>query len=103
MKTKFKRFSPGEIVATRAVATEVSQLRLLECLNLHINGQWGELCQEDRDLNDAATHDGSRILSCYPIDPSLPATGDNRIWLITEAEGDDGIRSHSTFLYPDEY
>ncbi len=98
-----KAFQPGEIVATKAVATEVSPIRLMQCLALHLSGDWGEVDPEDKRLNAQATHDGSRILSCYPIAPSMPAKGPNRIWLITEAEDDQGVRSHSTFLYPNEY
>jgi len=94
----YKPFQPGRIVATRNVAESVPQKRLLECLRLHIQGQWGCLGNEDWKLNDLATHNGERLLSCYPIDPSEPCEGGNRLWLITEYD-----RSVSTFLFPDEY
>jgi hypothetical protein len=38
---------------------------------------------------------GFRILSCYPINPTKPAEGDNRIWILTEAD-----RSVTTILLP---
>jgi len=94
----YKHFKPGRIVATRGVVESVPQERLLECLRLHLQGQWGCLSEFDLKLNDQATHTGERLLSCYPVDPSQPCEGSNRLWLITEYD-----RSVSTFLFPDEY
>lgn len=93
-----KPFEIGRVVVTPGVAELVPEMRLLECLQLHMQGQWGCLCDEDRTLNDLATHNGERLLSCYPINPSEPCDGSNRLWLITEWD-----RSVSTFLLPDEY
>ena len=36
-----------------------------EFLARHVTGDWGDLDDEDRSLNDAALIDGSRILSAY--------------------------------------
>ena len=36
-----------------------------EFLARHLSGDWGDLDQEDRSLNDAALIDGSRILRAY--------------------------------------
>lgn len=58
----------------------------------HAEGDWGNLEAEDRQLNDMALKDGSRIFSAY----DLPS-GD-RLWVITEAD-----RSSTTILRPDEY
>ncbi len=102
MNRTFKPFQLGQIVATRSVATEVPSTRLLECLNLHAHCQWGSVCAEDAKLNDLATIEGDRILSCYAIAPSLPCEGSNRLWIITEAEGDNG-REYTTLMRPEEY
>ena len=54
-------------------------------------------CDEDKRLNDQALVDGSRLLSAYRT------LKGERIWIITEAVGDDGKRSASTLLLPSQY
>ena len=68
-----------------------------EFLQRHVSGDWGDLDDEDRQLNDQALIDGSRLLSAYRL-----ADG-TKIWLITEAVGENGRRESSTFLLPYEY
>lgn len=58
----------------------------------HMIGDYGELCDEDKRLNDEAVQDGSRILSSYTA-----STG-AKLWVITEAD-----RSATTILLPVEY
>lgn len=98
--TAYKPFSLGQIVATRGVVDTVPNPRRLECLSRHVRGDWGVVCPEDAARNDEASHEGYRIFSAYPIDPSKPAKGHgkNCLWIITEAD-----RSATTFLLPDEY
>ncbi len=98
MNRRFQSFSLGQVVATRSVAETIPSTRLLECLNLHAQGQWGHLTAEDAKLNDLATIEGDRILSCYAIDPRLPCEGDNRLWCLTEYD-----RSYTTLMRPSEY
>ncbi len=52
---------------------------------------------EDKRLNDQALVDGSRLLSAYRT------LKGERIWIITEAVGDDGKRSATTLLLPAQY
>ena len=93
------KFSLGQIVATPGA------LEILEesgqtpqfFLEKHVHGDWGEVDEEDKQLNDKSLVDGSRILSAYKT-----LMGD-RLWLITEAVGDDGRRSSTTILLPSEY
>jgi hypothetical protein len=68
-----------------------------EFLTRHVTGDWGELDDEDRRLNDTALIDGSRILSAYTTH-----TGQS-IWVIAEAVGDDGRRAATTLLRLAEY
>ena len=63
-----------------------------DLLNRHLSGDWGDLCDEDRELNDEATKNGSRVLSSYTLN-----TGE-KIWIITEAD-----RSSTCLLLPCEY
>ena len=98
--TEYKPFSLGRIVATRGVINTVPHSRLLECFNCHVHGDWGVVDAEDAAENNLSTHEGFRIFSSYPIDPSKPCKGhgENCLWIITEAD-----RSATTFLLPDEY
>lgn len=61
-------------------------------LTRHLIGDWGELCAEDKRLNDDAVQDESRILSAYTTSTKT------KVWVITEAD-----RSATTILLPDEY
>jgi lipocalin len=66
-------------------------------LQKHFSGDWGELCEEDRLLNDQALVDGSRILSAYRLKDNT------KIWIITEAADEQGRREATTTLLPSDY
>jgi hypothetical protein len=88
----------GHLPLGRVVATP-GALNLLmdagqdafEYLARHATGDWGELCEHDRRVNEISLRQGWRILSSYPI-------GELRVWIITEAD-----RSVTTILLPEEY
>ena len=63
-----------------------------EFLDRHVKGDWGELDEEDRQANDDALIDGSRILSSYRL------SNGTKIWIITEWD-----RSATTCLLPEDY
>jgi hypothetical protein len=93
-------FSLSQIVATPAAieALEEAGQTAQEFLSRHVCGDWGEaICDEDKELNDEALKDGSRLLSAYRL------KNGTKIWLITEAVGDDGRREATTILLPEEY
>lgn len=100
MKTAFKPFSLGQVVATPSILKAVPPERLLECLQRHAKGDFGNVCPEDAELNNRATHEGTRILSAYAIDPTKPCKGygENCLWIITEAD-----RSSTCILEPESY
>jgi len=91
------RFQMGKIVLTRGVYewsvvnSDFAQF-VHASLKRHARGDWGSLSPEDRELNDKALKDGSRLLSAYEH-WKLP-----KIWIITEAD-----RSVTTVLFPEEY
>jgi hypothetical protein len=93
------KFSAGVLLATpRATsAFEKAGQTPLEFLRRHINGDWGELCDEDRDLNDQALIDGARLLSADKLRDGT------KVWCITEAADENGRREATTFLLPSEY
>ena len=85
-------FKHGQIVATPgAIALAENGVDLLEHLQRHLHGDWGELDDEDKAENDFSVKKGFRILSSYN-------TTKGRLWIITEAD-----RSVTTFLLPEEY
>ena len=58
---------------------------------------WGDLCEEDRILNEKSLRDGSRLLSAYSTSRGT------KLWVITEAADLLGRRSATTILLPEEY
>lgn len=63
-----------------------------ELLTRHQTGDWGVVPEPDRRENELSVKEGFRILSSYPVG------GDDRIWIVTEAD-----RSATTLLLPEEY
>ena len=95
-------FSLGQLLATPgALATleafGVYPLALV--LGRHVVGDWGDLCHEDRALNNHSLANGMRIFSSYKL---ALTTGDSTttetVWVITEAD-----RASTTILLPSEY
>jgi hypothetical protein len=93
------RFRLGRTVATPAALKAIQQAGQspVEFLNRHVCGDWGDLCADDRALNDEAIQDGSRIMSAYST------RAGEKIWIITEAADEDDQREATTILLPDEY
>lgn len=52
---------------------------------------------EDKEANNEALKDGSRLLSAYILPTGI------KIWLLSESEDDHGNREATTALLPDEY
>ena len=98
-ETTKAKFHPGQIVATPGALEALQNAGQTphEFLVRHLSGDWGDLDDEDRSLNDAAVIDGSRILSAYTT------RKDERLWVITEAADDHGRRASSCLLLPSEY
>jgi len=87
-------FELGRIVATPGAlqALEAAEQQPAEFLDRHVNGDWGDLDDEDKQENEFSVRNGFRILSAYTT-----SAGD-KIWIITEAD-----RSATTLLLPEEY
>ena len=95
-------FQTGQIVATRGVYDLACQNHdfdqfVQKSLNRHVKGDWGDVDEEDKQTNDQALKQGTRLLSAYN-DDRFPKNGVATIWIITEAD-----RSATTILFPDEY
>jgi hypothetical protein len=93
------KFPLGQVLATPGAleALEKCGQSPAEFVTRHQYGDWGDVCADDKALNDESLIDGSRILSAYRT-----SKGD-KIWIITEATDDRGYRAATTILLPDEY
>ena len=93
-------FDLGAVVATPAVLAHLQRNSLPPAclLSLHQHGAWGVVSAEDAKANVRAVVDGSRILSAYLV-------GNEKVWVITEAESDDAMRQRAStcMLFPSEY
>ena len=66
---------------------------VVKCLERYQNCDWGDLCDEDKQMNDSAITNGDdRVLAKYNYDDEIS------IYIITEWD-----RSVTTILFPDEY
>jgi hypothetical protein len=63
-----------------------------ELVDLHAQGNWGDIDAEDAQANEAALRNRDRLLSAYWTAKREP------LWVITEAD-----RSATTILLPEEY
>ena len=93
------KFHLGQLVATPGALQALHESGQTPDFFLarHAAGDWGEVCEEDGALNDQALKDGSRILSAYST------LKGKRLWIITGAADEDGNRTVTTILRPEEY
>lgn len=92
------KFKLGQVVATRGVYEMVGEdikfnQFVAKSFERHCNGDWGDLCEEDKMANDFALCNGDdRLFSKYNYKDDIS------IYIITEWDG-----SVTTILFPDEY
>lgn len=87
-------FRLGRVLATPGalVALRTAGISALSLLVRHLQGDWGDLDDEDLLQNEIALLSGARLLSSYSISLQV------KVWVITEAD-----RSATTVLLPDDY
>ena len=93
------KFSPGRVVATQGAVEALAESGQDAgfFIDMHLSGNWGEVDAEDQKANDQALIDGSRLLSSYRTLKGVV------IWVLTEAEDDDGKRASTCLTTPAEY
>ena len=87
-----RALSLGQIVATANAISELPNAEMLQALARHCAGDWGDVCEDDRQANEYALANGERILSVYYTETGI------KFWIITEWD-----RSITTILLPDDY
>ena len=93
------KFALGQIVGTPDALEAINDSGQTPDFFLarHEMGDWGDVSNEDGQLNDESLKDGSRILSAYRTLKGV------KIWVITEAKDDQGRRESTTILLPENY
>ena len=96
---KNSKFNLGKIVITPGAISALAKSNQdpKTFLERHQSGDWGDLCDEDKQSNDeAVANEGQpekqqRVMSVYSVN-------ETKLWIISEWD-----RSVTTLLLPDEY
>jgi hypothetical protein len=86
-------FELGAVVATPGTREAFSGSYLASCVTRHASGDWGDLTEEERRLNDLALEEGGGLVSFY-----RDSEGERGLYIITTA-----ARSKTTILSSEEY
>lgn len=96
-------FKTGQVVTTPGIASiidasEAARKIVKECLRRHCSGDWGDMSDDDKELNqlslDEEKEKGRTCESLF----SMYETDFGCIYIITECD-----RSATTILLPEEY
>ncbi len=86
------RFHPGRLMITRNAKDVLPHMEVNAAIERHLNGDWGDVCPSDWQLNEDALKHGDRLLSVYHTHDDV------KFWIITESD-----RSATTVLLPSDY
>lgn len=91
------KFEIGNLLLTKGVhelCDENDDFKsfVCSCFGKHMRGDWGDLCDEDKEMNEWSLKHGERLLSKYDFNDDIS------IYIITEWD-----RSATTILFPEEY
>ena len=94
------QFDFGKLYMTRGVdelgnEQPAFDRHVQKSVDRYLRGDWGDMCADDKKMNDDAVADGeNRIFAAY----ECADHPDWKIWIITEYD-----RSATTILFPSEY
>lgn len=91
-KTFTQIFELGQVLITPGARDALNLKDVASSLVRHASGDFGDVCDEDWSMNNAAIDYGDRILSAYHDSNEV------KFWIITEWD-----RSATTILLPSEY
>lgn len=86
------KFPLGRLVATPNALEHIPNPDIMAALLRHLNGDWGDVDEHDREENELSLKEGFRLLSVYRSAKGV------KFWIITEAD-----RSATTVLLPEDY
>ncbi len=90
-------FHLGRLLITPGALDTFTHNELRDALVRHANGDWGEMCAEDKYLNDTALARGGRLFSAYKFPPQSGEKEERKLWIITYPG------EYTTILLPEEY
>jgi hypothetical protein len=105
MNIKPPLFSLGQVVATPGALQMLHEAGLhpLEFISRHVAGNFGELCDDDKEANRSAIAHGGRVLSSYKVGRAEQEAG-WKLWVISEGRNAKGeAYQYTTLLLPEEY
>ena len=86
------KFSLGRVVLTANAQATLTPASIQSALSRHVNGDWGDVDDHDRQENELSFKQGFRLLSVYRDANNV------KFYVITEAD-----RSVTTILLPEDY
>ena len=86
------KFTLGQLLITPGASNALTTDDVLTALSRHLDGDWGDVCEEDRKSNDEALQHGARLLSVYHAEDGT------KFWVIAEWN-----RFSTNILLPREY
>ena len=86
------KFPLGKTVITANANAVLPELDVLMALQRHHSGDWGDVDNQDRQMNDSSIHSGGRLVSIYK------SVRGQKFYIITEWD-----RSVTTVLLPEDY
>lgn len=86
------KFSLGQTVITPNALNTLHPEDFPRALTRHGVGDWGDICDEDKAINEQSLKYGARLMSTFTD------RNGTKFWIITEAD-----RSVTTVLLPEDY
>lgn len=91
------KFKLGRVFQTTSMSDAISSsadfaIFVSQSLQRYVRCDWGDLCDEDAELNADALKSGDRLFAAYKYKDG------RKVYIITEAD-----RSATTILFPEEY
>jgi hypothetical protein len=86
------KFPFGDVVITIGAREKIPSTEIPAFLRRHLSGDWGDLDEHDRQVNERALAEGGRLFSRYESRNGV------RFYIITDPD-----RQHTTILLPSEY
>lgn len=86
------KFPLGQMVVTANANAVLPELDVVLALQRHHSGDWGDVDDHDRQMNEAALRNGERLFSIYK------SVRGQKFYVITEWD-----RSVTTVLLPEDY
>lgn len=88
-----------EFFMTSGVAADMDRdisfaSEIADLINRYMNGDWGDLCEDDKELNRIAIKEGGRVLAAYQ-------TTGRKVYIITDDTKAESLVT--TVLYASEY